>query len=139
MTNCHIISVGTEKDEEAVSNAKPTMWLLGGGAARTPPQRAVRGPAILATPDGAVPQVQCITHNYATAPRKRGLAEWVWTLTGQNRHNREKVDPGGELQIMLPAQPDKATSGEVCLLAESPFRILRVYQLQNCYIESLFQ
>ncbi|KAF9817178.1 hypothetical protein SFRURICE_013966, partial [Spodoptera frugiperda] len=53
------------------------------------------------------------------------LEEWVWTLTGQNRQNREKVDPGGELQIMLPAQPDKPTSGEVCLLAESPFRILR--------------
>lgn len=62
-------------------------------------------------------------------PQITCFQEWVWTLTGQNRHNREKVDPGGELQIMLPAQPDKAISGEVCLLAESPFRILRVSQL----------
>ena len=57
-----------------VANVNPTMWLLGGGAARQSPQRPVRGPAILATADGGVPQVQCITHNFATAPRKRGLA-----------------------------------------------------------------
>ncbi|CAH1647464.1 unnamed protein product [Spodoptera littoralis] len=108
------------------SNVISTMWLLGGGAARPAQQRPCRGPAILSTPDGAMPSVQVITHNFSTTPRKRGLAEWVWTLTGQNRQNREKVDPGGELQIMLPAQPDKPTSGEVCLLAESPFRILRL-------------
>ncbi|XP_035438055.2 transient receptor potential cation channel subfamily A member 1 isoform X2 [Spodoptera frugiperda] len=107
------------------------MWLLGGGAARPAQQRACRGPAILSTPDGAMPSVQVITHNFSTTPRKRGLAEWVWTLTGQNRQNREKVDPGGELQIMLPAQPDKPTSGEVCLLAESPFRILRAAESGN--------
>ncbi|XP_047040389.1 transient receptor potential cation channel subfamily A member 1 isoform X3 [Helicoverpa zea] len=116
---------------DSLSNVIPTMWLLGGGAARPVPQRTVRGPAILSTPDGAVPPVQVITHNFGTTPRKRGLAEWVWTLTGQNRHNREKVDPGGELQIMLPAQPDKAASGEVCLLAESPFRILRAAESGN--------
>lgn len=49
------------------------MWLLGGGAAR-PPAQTTRGPAILSTPDGAMPQVQCITPICATAPRKRGLA-----------------------------------------------------------------
>ncbi|XP_026747288.1 transient receptor potential cation channel subfamily A member 1 isoform X3 [Trichoplusia ni] len=57
--------------------------------------------------------------------------EWVWTLTGQNRQNREQVDPGGELQIMLPSQPERVNSGEVCLLAESPFRILRAAESGN--------
>lgn len=33
---------------------------------------------------------------------------------------------GGEMQVMLPQNLDNQTSGEVCLLAESPYRILRV-------------
>lgn len=65
----------------------------------------------------------------------------MWTLTGQNRQNREQVDPGGELQIMLPSQPERVNSGEVCLLAESPFRILRVsasiYLPSLCKMEEL--
>lgn len=56
------------------SNVISTMWLLGGGAARPAQQRACRGPAILSTPDGAMPSVQVITHNFSTTPRKRGLA-----------------------------------------------------------------
>lgn len=54
--------------------------------------------------------------------------DWVLRLTGRSHSPRGKMDYGGELQIMLP--PDRNNSGEVCLLAESPYRILRVSTLQ---------
>ncbi|CAB3226225.1 unnamed protein product [Arctia plantaginis] len=110
----------------------PSMWLFGGRTARPPQQLPPRGPAILSAPDGAVPSVQVISHNCGSTPRKRGLAEWVWTITGHR--NREKAqDPGGELQIMLPSQPDRVNSGDVCLLAESPFRILRTLTVKKVH------
>lgn len=46
-------------------------------------------------------------------------------LIGRRRRRRHISDPGAELQTMLP------TVGEVCLLAESPFRILRVSNRLN--------
>ncbi|XP_059055068.1 transient receptor potential cation channel subfamily A member 1 [Achroia grisella] len=56
----------------------------------------------------------------------------MWSLTGHNRESRIKIDYGGELQSMLPHQaPDRLNSGEVCLLAESPYRILRAAESGN--------
>ncbi|CAH0401828.1 unnamed protein product [Chilo suppressalis] len=104
------------------------MGLCGGGAMRQSPSQRTRGPAILANADGAFPPaVQVVSHNYNnSAPRKRGLAEWMWTLTGHNRQpGVKRADTVGELQIMLPMQMSE-NSGDVCLLAESPYRILRV-------------
>lgn len=56
------------------------------------------------------------------------LQEFMWSLAGRDGH-REKVDAGGELQIMLQSEKERISSGDVCLLAESPFRILRVLKL----------
>nr|QDR50963.1 Transient receptor potential cation channel A1 [Heliconius melpomene] len=41
-------------------------------------------------------------------------------------------DVGGEMQMMLPIEiPESITSGDVCLLAESPYRILRAAESGN--------
>lgn len=96
--------------------------------------------SILSISQYKIPYIPAKQKNNETYQQCISFQEWVWTLTGQNRQNREKVDPGGELQIMLPAQPDKPTSGEVCLLAESPFRILRVSAILNLkYFEADFE
>ncbi|CAG9788974.1 unnamed protein product [Diatraea saccharalis] len=101
------------------------------GTIRQPPPQRSRGPSILSNADGAFPSVQVVTHSYShSVPRKRGLAEWMWTLTGHNREPAVKRDNVGELQIMLPSQiTDQSHSGDVCLLEESPYRILRVSEM----------
>ncbi|XP_045784987.1 transient receptor potential cation channel subfamily A member 1 [Maniola jurtina] len=69
---------------------------------------------------------------YDAMPRKRGLMGWLWTLSGHRREPHAKADPGGEMQVMLPNQGnERVNSGEVCLLAESPYRILRAAESGN--------
>ncbi|KAL0851782.1 hypothetical protein ABMA28_000092 [Loxostege sticticalis] len=72
--------------------------------------------------------VSVIAQKSSFMPEKCTVLEWMWTLTGQNREGaRVKRDHMSELQIMLPPPPPiMANSGDVCLLAESPYRILRV-------------
>ncbi|CAH0716261.1 unnamed protein product, partial [Brenthis ino] len=95
------------------------------------------GPAIVSAADGAVPSVQVVSQMYNVMPRKRGLFGWLWALSGHHREPCMKLpDVGGEMQMMLPNQvPDAITSGDVCLLTESPYRILRrmtdIQQLKN--------
>lgn len=54
----------------------------------------------------------------------------MWTLTGGDRRREpqaKSAECASELQIMLPTRgPDALSAGDVCLLAESPYRILRV-------------
>ncbi|XP_060809510.1 transient receptor potential cation channel subfamily A member 1 [Amyelois transitella] len=108
----------------------PRMWFIGAAAERQPPRSG--GPAVVASAGCGVPPVPIFSHDSHSVPRKRGLAEWMWTLTGHNREPRPKLDHGGELQIMLPSKDqDKLNSGEVCLLAESPYRILRAAESGN--------
>nr|XP_034839618.1 transient receptor potential cation channel subfamily A member 1 [Maniola hyperantus] len=60
------------------------------------------------------------------------MAGWLWTLSGHRREPHAKADPGGEMQSMLPNQGnERVNSGEVCLLAESPYRILRAAESGN--------
>ncbi|XP_069364623.1 transient receptor potential cation channel subfamily A member 1 [Maniola hyperantus] len=69
---------------------------------------------------------------YNAMPRKTGLMGWLWTLSGHRREPHAKADPGGEMQSMLPNQGnERVNSGEVCLLAESPYRILRAAESGN--------
>ncbi|XP_041987192.1 transient receptor potential cation channel subfamily A member 1 [Aricia agestis] len=90
-----------------------------------------QGPAIVATADGATPTVQFMSHMYNTMPRKRSVFTWLWTKTG-HRDRMKIPDPGGEMQVMLPNQGlDQINSGEFCLLAESPYRILRAAESGN--------
>ncbi|VVC86120.1 unnamed protein product [Leptidea sinapis] len=78
----------------------------------------------------------CVQVNiYNDDHRKAGFSEyclkaWLRRLPGFRRSRRTKIsDPGGELQIMLP-NTDRMASGDVCLLTESPYRILRVSVLE---------
>lgn len=50
-------------------------------------------------------------------------------MTGSRHPPRGKMDYGAELQIMLTT--DRNNSGDVCLLTESPYRILRVSDKTN--------
>ncbi|CAH2035068.1 unnamed protein product, partial [Iphiclides podalirius] len=73
------------------------------------------------------PSEQAVTQNTDQAPRE-GFFGWFWTHIGRRRGQRDKAptDPAGELQVMLPNQPSElSNSGEVCLISESPYRILR--------------
>ncbi|XP_037299699.1 transient receptor potential cation channel subfamily A member 1 isoform X2 [Manduca sexta] len=103
----------------------PGMWFL--GRARAPAQRG-QHPSIFTTEENIGSQPTTYKNT-----RERRVFEWIRSITGRNRHVDEKSpDPGGELQIMLPAQAlDRTNSGDVCLLAESPFRILRAAESGN--------
>ncbi|XP_050360802.1 transient receptor potential cation channel subfamily A member 1 [Nymphalis io] len=69
---------------------------------------------------------------YNVMPRKRGVIGWLWALTGHRREPCMKPDVGGEMQVMLPNQAhDLVSAGDVCLLAESPYRILRAAESGN--------
>ncbi|XP_052746471.1 transient receptor potential cation channel subfamily A member 1 [Bicyclus anynana] len=108
------------------------MWLLRSKRERANSVNRDIGPAIVATADVVTPPVHVVSHMYNTMPRKRGLLGWLWTLTGHRRETRMKTDPGGEMQIMLPNQGnERVNSGDVCLLAESPYRILRAAESGN--------
>nr|XP_026500855.1 transient receptor potential cation channel subfamily A member 1 [Vanessa tameamea] len=107
------------------------MWLFRTKRERLPTSTC-DGPAIVSTPDGAVPAVQVVSQMYNVMPRKRGLIGWLWALTGHRREPCMKPDVGGEMQVMLPNQAqDIVSSGDVCLLAESPYRILRAAESGN--------
>ncbi|CAH2103606.1 unnamed protein product [Euphydryas editha] len=102
------------------------MWLFRKKRER-PSSATCDGPAIVSSADGAVPAVEVVSQMYNAMPRKRGLIEWLWAHTGHRRESRMKTDVGGEMQMMLPNHTqDGINAGDVCLLAESPYRILRV-------------
>ncbi|XP_045509568.1 transient receptor potential cation channel subfamily A member 1 [Colias croceus] len=105
------------------------MWLFRSGDMQQPDPRPCNGPAIVSAD---APTAQVATNNvFNEASRKSGIANWLWNLTGRRRQRREKMgDPGGEMQVML-TTPDRVNSGDVCLLTESPYRILRAAESGN--------
>ncbi|XP_061382460.1 transient receptor potential cation channel subfamily A member 1 isoform X1 [Danaus plexippus] len=88
-------------------------------------------PPIVATPDRTDP-VPVLSQINNLMPRKRGLIAWLWSVTGRHREPRMKMDPGGELQVMLPHQiQDRITSGDVCRMSDSPYRIHKAAESGN--------
>ncbi|CAK1554642.1 unnamed protein product [Leptosia nina] len=106
------------------------MWLFRGTRPANP--TPLRGPSVVATADGGTPNVQVVSNMFNESPDKPGVINWIRSLMGRHgRQRRQKVtDPGGEMQMML-IKKDRANSGDVCLLAESPFRILRAAESGN--------
>ncbi|XP_050683813.1 transient receptor potential cation channel subfamily A member 1 [Leptidea sinapis] len=107
------------------------MWLFKSGRMDNAPNIPVHnnGPATVSSAEEISSCVQVNIYN--DDHRKAGFSAWLRRLPGFRRSRRTKIsDPGGELQIMLP-NTDRMASGDVCLLTESPYRILRAAESGN--------